>query len=326
VIVVRIRRDGVSVREAVFREGPVILGRSASSDLVLVDGSVSHSHARLEQDADGTWVLTDLDSRNGLRQGPEPQPTLRIEGPTLCRLGRAEIELEPVADTPTLELSARDLRVFDHRRGLLHHVLSLAMGVAGGLSETIVSAEFWSPWSDQRGVVLLSGALSLTLFLPILAGGLLMALRFSGRRLRLADTLRAVAWLTWLWPAMAVVSSVTYYVLPGGAQGLLEGLVPGLLIVISVVHVAALRRAPPGRTFRLAWAAGVTALLAGYWGSTAWSMKKMGSPDVDYEVQMPLGSVTGPVRPLEDYFEAVSREARVAEEAAAKRAASDAAQ
>lgn len=44
---------------------PVVFGRSASSDVVLDNASLSRNHARIQQ-RDHETVLTDLDSRNGV--------------------------------------------------------------------------------------------------------------------------------------------------------------------------------------------------------------------------------------------------------------------
>jgi two-component system response regulator HydG len=55
---------------------PVTLGRSRENAIVLADEHASRVHARIEF-ADGRWVLTDLDSRNGTRLDGDP-----VTGPT----------------------------------------------------------------------------------------------------------------------------------------------------------------------------------------------------------------------------------------------------
>lgn len=324
-IAVRVRSGGHVVREQVFASGPVTFGRAPEVDVILADDSVSHRHACLERDPeDGAWVLHDLGSRNGVHRGPQVVTTLRIDASTRCRLGRAEVELEPVPDTPTLELSPAELRVFDQRRGLGHHVVSLGLGVCGGLAASAVSPGFWSPWNDERVPTLLSLAVGLAIALPLLAGTLLVALRATGRRVRLADTLRAVAWLAWLWPAATIASYLAYYVLPRGARAAVEGALSSGIVVYSVVHLAGLRRGGSGRLFRLAWATGVLLLLAGAWGSARLGMRTMGMPQTSYAVQPPLAGLTGPTRDLQDYLARVQARGKAAALEAEETAAADA--
>jgi DNA-binding winged helix-turn-helix (wHTH) protein len=55
-------------REAGLSDGVIVLGRDASADLLVVDGSVSRRHARIEVRAQRV-TLEDLDSKNGTFHG-----------------------------------------------------------------------------------------------------------------------------------------------------------------------------------------------------------------------------------------------------------------
>jgi DNA-binding winged helix-turn-helix (wHTH) protein len=55
-------------REVGLRDGVIVLGRDASADLLVVDGSISRRHARIEVRAQRV-TLEDLDSKNGTFHG-----------------------------------------------------------------------------------------------------------------------------------------------------------------------------------------------------------------------------------------------------------------
>lgn len=67
-VLVVLAGDEVGLRVAVDRT--LVIGRAPGADVVLRDGRVSGSHARLEDRGDG-WTLVDLGSRNGTRVNGE---------------------------------------------------------------------------------------------------------------------------------------------------------------------------------------------------------------------------------------------------------------
>jgi hypothetical protein len=71
------------------RDGPTVIGRASSADVVVADPAVSAEHARLEWSSDA-WVVTDLDSTNGTRLNARP-----LQGPTRLRPGDM-LEIGPV--------------------------------------------------------------------------------------------------------------------------------------------------------------------------------------------------------------------------------------
>ena len=74
--------------------GPCSLGRGKEADVVIGGKSVSRLHARLEQDAGGRWVLSDLGSSNGtLVEGQRLNgPCTLMDGETF-NLGDVELRL-----------------------------------------------------------------------------------------------------------------------------------------------------------------------------------------------------------------------------------------
>ena len=74
--------------------GPCNLGRGKDADVVVGGKSVSRLHARLEQDAGGRWILSDLGSSNGtLVEGQRLNgPCTLLDGETF-NLGDVELRL-----------------------------------------------------------------------------------------------------------------------------------------------------------------------------------------------------------------------------------------
>ncbi|MBX7187150.1 MAG: FHA domain-containing protein, partial [Vicinamibacteria bacterium] len=70
VLVIRVLREGLVVREELFRSTPVSIGRSPGCHLVLTEPSVSREHARIDRDPGGGYVIIDGAGTNGLYSGP----------------------------------------------------------------------------------------------------------------------------------------------------------------------------------------------------------------------------------------------------------------
>ncbi|MEL4356768.1 MULTISPECIES: FHA domain-containing protein FhaB/FipA [unclassified Luteococcus] len=77
-------------------EGVMGIGRAPSSTIVIDDDFSSSRHAILRPDADGSWVLEDLNSTNGtyVNAVQITQPT-RVGPGDLIRIGRTQLRLEP---------------------------------------------------------------------------------------------------------------------------------------------------------------------------------------------------------------------------------------
>lgn len=301
-IVVRVRREGRLVQEAVFRALPVRIGRGPESDLVLADPAVSRSHARLEQDGEGRLVLRDLGSRNGIRLGPARVETAAVDGALRCHLGGTELEVEPVSDAPTLEIAAREWRRFEKRRGPLHQLGYLLLGLTGWLGFAVLRPDFWSPWNQARVVSLLWNGLGIVIVLPMLALVLLVVLKAAGRPVRFADPLQALAGVVWLWPLAFALSYASYYALTPRVHALLRLMLTLAVLIASAIHLVSLHRPPPNRAFKLAWGLGVGLLVVGLIATGSLAQSKLGTPSVDYHVQVPVAGYPGPSRSLETYL------------------------
>lgn len=300
-IAIRLLHDGHVVREQVFENLPVAIGRAGGDGFALLDDSVSRRHATLELGADGTLELCDQGSRNGTWLGSLRVPRLPVAGRTRCHLGQVEIEIERLAaDAPTLEVKLSEL-VPERRRGHLDHLRYVATGVTGWIALVAASPAFWSPWNKGRGAQLLGHGLGALVMLPLGAAVLFVLLRAFGRRLRLADALQTVGWVMWLWPAAAALGYLAYYALPNawlGWLGLLSRIAAG---AISVAALASVRRAPV-RLFATAWAVATTLVVGGVVWTWSQAAERSGQPSQDFRVQAPLLGAVGPAVELDDFL------------------------
>lgn len=70
------------------------IGRDLRAGVVLDDVKVSRLHAEITRDADGSYYLTDLSSRNGtLVDGRQLVGSLRLDGGEVLRIGRTTVEV-----------------------------------------------------------------------------------------------------------------------------------------------------------------------------------------------------------------------------------------
>ena len=320
-IAVRLLRDGAVIRETLFRELPVTLGRGESCDFPIFDASVSRAHARLEKDATGALVLRDSGSRNGLHVGPVRVESAAVDGLLHCLVGTVDVEIETLKDATTEEIRLHDWRKLERRRGARDYLRYTVVGVLGWLAATAVEPDFWSPWQKGRGVALLGHALGALVALPLGGALLLVLLKAFGRRLRLGDTIQTLSHLVWLSPLASLVAYLLYYPLSAAAFTSVRGLLALAVAAWATVALASIRRRGPSRLFRAAWALAVVALAGGFVVVAGLTSERAGQPHLDFYMQMPLGRYGGRSESLDAYFTRLSETAQqAAAEAAAQRA------
>jgi hypothetical protein len=323
VIAVRIRRDGAFVREVLFRDLPVTLGRGPENDVVLFDPSVSRAHARLEADVLGRVVLRDLGSRNLLFRGGRSEPAAVVEGVLRVWLGRVEVEVEALSAEDTQEVRVQERPHPERRRGLVHYAAYLLAGVLAVLALTVANPGYWSPLSEDRWLSLAVSTLASVIAMPVAAVVLLIVLKAVGRKVRLADALSAIAGVAWMLPALAVLSLLTYYLLHPRAHSFADGLAGAGAAVVAIVWLVSVRRRGPNGRFRLAWGVGLSVLAAATTAASTSCSERLGTPSVDYHAQPPLLRWTGPRTSLDAHLErvraAATEAAAEAEEVLSKR-------
>lgn len=230
----------------------------------------------------------------------------RVVRETVVSVLPVTIEIEPVPDGPTLEIPASSWRPRDERRcGVGACLASLAVGVAGILAGSLVEASFWSPWNHSRWVGLVRAGIVSALALPLVAGGLFLVLKVIGRRVRMADTMRALGRLAWLVPALGIASLAGYYPLSPSQFALFEGVLVALVAAVSVAVLASVRREPRSLAFTSGWAGAVLLVIAGLATLASMSDRQRGEPSVDLGLQAPLAGYAGRAETLDDYLRAI---------------------
>ena len=216
----------------------------------------------IESDASGELVVRDLGSKNAVRLGP--RPVTEAHGRVVrCLLGRVEIEVERLGTEDTLELRPIDVAGFEQRRSLADHARYVALAAAAWLAMVVGGPELWSPWQQNRTGVILGHCLTALILLPVAGLVLLGFLRLAGRRLRIADTLRAFAVVAGVFAASKAVITIAYYAFPSGAFGTVKQLLDIAVTVWAVVYLASVRRAGRGVWFRAAWGGATLLLILG---------------------------------------------------------------
>lgn len=312
-IAIRLFADGAAVREAVFREGSVVIGRGPESDFVIVDASVSRRHACVRTDDAGQVWIEDTASRNGVRTGAGRVERMAVPpGGTLrCWLGTAEVELALPSADATLELAA-PARADGAAR--LQSAAFWAAGIVAWASLMLIDASFWSPWQQDRLTRFSWLTLGVAVGLPVQAFILVGLLRIAGRRARVRDALRALALVSWGWVLLALLETSASYALTVSAHGLLSLLLPNAGLALSVAYLASVgRRAGHPRRFFATWAAVMAVLLAGFNAAGRLAARQAGNPQLSYEVNVPIAGVTGPASDLERYLERVRADFNAAE-------------
>jgi hypothetical protein len=177
----RLDRHGEVTERVRIERFPFRIGRAYTNDLVLDDPHVDPEHAVLDQAEDGTLVLRDTGSRNGLLRDGARETELPLAGQLVVEIGRTRLRLRDrdYAVAPALPLSRRGAPI----EWLLSHwsspLVVLALATALGLAllrQGTWRETGWSQWLTPT----LFGIGGLTLW----CGGWALATRFLRQRAR----------------------------------------------------------------------------------------------------------------------------------------------
>jgi hypothetical protein len=230
----------------------------------------------------------------------------------------AEIRIETVAEGTTVELTSEPRAetlpaappAASRSRNWPATLAWTVFGVAGLLAEKVLGASFWSPWNHARWVTLVSVAIASVLVLHLLAGILFLALKVIGRRLRFNDSLRAMALLSWLFPAISAASLAAYYPLAPSAHSWFAGLLGAFAASYAVAVLAGLRREPRSWRFTAGWTSLTLLAILGLASVVALGSVERGEPVIDLDLQAPIAGYAGAAESLDDYLKAVRSAAR----------------
>jgi FHA domain len=310
-LAVRLLADGHVVREAVFASDRALLvGRGPECDFVIVDPSVSRQHARLCHDDAGRVWVEDGGGRNGLMVAGARVERAQVPatGTLRCRLGAAELELALASSETTVELA---LPPPPPRRGPGRALAALglwAAGVAAWVTGIVMDPAFWSPWEKERATGVSRLALSAAVILPVLAFLLVGLLRVVGRRVRLGQTLQALAVVSWGWALLHAASLIANYGLSVPLHASADSILRGSATAISLAYLASVGRSGPRRRFFAAWLAAAGLLVVAAASVARRAVHQTGTPELDYDVAVPIRGFAGPSADLDGYLDRVRRD------------------
>ncbi len=84
-----------------MRSSAIRIGRRADNDIQISNTSISAYHAEIQQRRDGTFIITDLDSLNGVSINDEPVDVGQLKDGDVVDLGETRFRFELAADIET---------------------------------------------------------------------------------------------------------------------------------------------------------------------------------------------------------------------------------
>ncbi len=239
-------RHGHAAQRVRLSALPASIGRAWSCDVVLDDRHVDPVHARLVRDEQGTLVLEDAGSLNGLVTPAGRMPRVAVTGPVTVQLGQTTVRLVPAASpvAPAVPLPPPTRGV----RALVSTPRRAAAIVLLGLVAS--AAAFWAgdPDADSpRSVV--GGVLGLAAVVAAWAGVWALVGRSAVQHARFLAHF-AAAWLALLAiEVVAVAGDWAGFALNIGGLAATLDVAAGLVVVgtLLAVHFALATAMTPRR-------------------------------------------------------------------------------
>jgi hypothetical protein len=254
--------------------------------------------------------LEDGGSRNGLVVAGARVARVEVPatGALRCRLGTVELELALASSEITVEL-ARPEPPVQRALGRTLPVLGFwVAGVVAWVAAVVIEPAFWSPWEKERATGVSRLALVAAVVLPVLAFVLVGLLRVVGRRLRLSQTLRALALVSWGWVLLHAASLLATYALSVPAHAVADSILRSIATAVTLAYLASLGRRGPRRRFFLAWLAAAGLLVVATGAVARLAARQTGAPQLDYDVAVPIHGFAGPAADLDRYLDRVRRD------------------
>lgn len=250
--VIRVTTEGSAPRLIHPTASRIRIGRALDNDVVLDDPYVDPYHAVLDTREPGQWLLKDLDSRNGTRQGRGHIENVQLESGAQLTLGKSHIQVfsRDHQTAPALSLYDLEHRLISHDGIAL--MISLFLILAGLSGITLYTAYDGGEVRLETIISILAGAL----FGPVIVAGFWALI---GRLLRGQSRFRALVNITLVALIIPLlvepVLYALYFNLPGASSLFL--LVTALNVVVGgaylyVVLTIATRLTPWVRQFSTA--------------------------------------------------------------------------
>jgi hypothetical protein len=177
----RLDRHGDVVERVKIERFPFHVGRGYRNDWILDDPHVCPEHAVIEQAPDGSLVLRDLASRNGLLQEGRRVAELLLGGEAQVELGRTRLRLR---DQEFRVPGAFRLRRRHRLVTWLFEHWSSPLAVSACVVAVVFFAQWQNTWSETRWSEWLMAPLVSLASLAFWSGGWALATRFLRQRSR----------------------------------------------------------------------------------------------------------------------------------------------
>lgn len=254
-------RRGRVVQRARLDALPATVGRGYRNTVILDDRYVSPEHVRIALADDGSLVVEDVGSANGLFLEPGPERVARAAvrpgavfrvGHTLLRVATAEQDVAPAALDPAAAVPGR--------RRTSRRALALALAAALGLSMLL---SYLGTYGETSAAALIADALTLGAGLVSWSGAWALVTRVTAQRFGFGQHLAVVAGVFLAVEVAQLVLQLGDLIESGTA---LYSATQTLLLVLALAsalygHLRIAAALSPGR--RLAWALGVAAAFVG---------------------------------------------------------------
>jgi FtsH-binding integral membrane protein len=213
-----------------------------------------------------------------------------------------ELEIVSPFKGATREVPVAEWNQQNRRRTLRHFVAYILIGASAVILEEFLKMSTWANKPDENWVGLGEEALMALMGVPIAGLILLIVLKSIGRKVRLADTLLAMAVVMWLAPLLRVLGWVTHYVASGSVGDVIQLLATAGGTVFVLVYLASLRRDPKSRAFQYTVAAVAILIFIGSKGLKKYSSNDDNSQNTDFYLRPPIMEFVGPTHSLEEFM------------------------
>ena len=286
---------------------PALIGRGYGCDVLLDDPWVSPIHARLYRDLDGSLVLEDAGSENGLWT-PDAAGRIHsrpVAGGVSARAGRTTFRLLP-ADaqvTPTLALNASAPMAGPFQRPWLGPALAAAVGTVYGLGQLVEDPD------RHLATEVVGDALSMMVLVALWAGAWALVTRAVSQRARFLQHLTVVSAVGVVLLLVSDVAAYGAFLAPGllTTSGLSALPAVAALVALLFGHLRLASSLPPARVAVISIA--IVGGLIGIGGLAASSdddSEVVSRPDFVAELK-PLSARIIPTQDTTDFFAGIAK-------------------
>lgn len=239
---------------------PATVGRGYGNAVILDDRYVSPEHARIAVGPDGSLVVEDLASTNGLFAAGDAERVAQVALSPGAQFRVGQTWLRVATSDQAVAPAARDPAIADTPPPLVGPRLAPALVVALGLS---MVTSYLGSYGETSIAGLIADALSLGTALTAWAGGWALITRITSHRFAFVRHLAVATSVLLVVEGLYLIARVGDVVESGTTFYELAQTVTFMLALAALLHGHLGVAVPLGRRRRAAWALGVAGALVG---------------------------------------------------------------